>query len=138
MERTKHVLLLLALGLVVVGGTLLSSCKKKDTEETLFIIKKWEVTAVKTLAGGTDFGALKGAKIDFKKDGTYTHTGTNLIFQGLFPAEGTWELMNDGTTLNVKGKLGLPHTWDIVEHSISKCILRTPGSSEIGLQLTLE
>ncbi len=138
MARTKHVLLLLALGLVVASGTLLSSCKKKDTEEQLFIIKEWKVTAVKTLAGGTDFGALKGAKIDFKKDGTYTHTGTNLIFQGLFPAEGTWEVVNDGNTLNVKGKLGLPHTWDIVEHGLSKCILRTPGSSEIGLQLTLE
>lgn len=132
MARTKHVLLLLALGLVVASGTLLSSCKKKDTNETLFLIKTWKITKVETLATGLELSELAGAEVIFNRDGSYSHNGNNADFLAVFPNKGSWEISDDGQKLT----LNKIHVYKIVEGNIAKFVLVSPG--KVGFRITMK
>lgn len=132
MERTKHVLLLLALGLVVVGGTLLSSCKKKETEETLFLIKTWKITKVVTLKTGLELSELAGAEVIFNRDGSYSHNGNSAAFLLAFPKKGSWEISDDGKKLT----LNKIYVYNIVEGNIAKFELVSPNDA--GFRITMK
>lgn len=132
MARTKHVLLLLALGLVVASGTLLSSCKKKDTNETLFLIKTWKITKVVTLKTGLELSELAGAEVIFNRDGSYSHNGTSAAFLLAFPNKGSWEISDDGKKLT----LNKIYVYNIVEGNIAKFELVSPNDA--GFRITMK
>ncbi|MEO5647991.1 MAG: lipocalin family protein, partial [Chitinophagaceae bacterium] len=94
-------------------GFLISGCSKKGPRD--FIIGKWRVTDVSSTPLA---GSFKNATIEFKKDGTWTITGTPAPDQG-----GAYSFSSDYKTLTTTDVRGEQSPSDILELSKEQLIL---------------
>ncbi len=109
MIRKIAIPLILLLSIVSIN-----SCKK-ETNETLMIVKNWKLVDVKVGKLSVATPCQKTQRWDFKKDNTYEIKPDCPLTKG----SGTWEMSEDGEFVTLNG-LG---TYNIVESTPSTLIL---------------